>query len=48
MNASALAPLSNIVWHSLDGSQSHLSAGSGRIRRFAPGFLFLAAPLLNC
>lgn len=38
MNASALAPLSNIVWHSLDGSQSHLSAGSGRIRRFAPGF----------
>ena len=34
----ALEPLSNIVWHSLTGPQSHLSAGTTRIRRFAPGF----------
>ena len=38
MDTAALAPLSNIVWHSLDGPQSHLSAGTDRIRRFAPGF----------
>ncbi len=36
--AMALDPLSNIVWHSLTGPQSSLSAGTDRIRRFAPGF----------
>lgn len=34
----ALELLSNIVWHSLNGTQSHLAVGSDRIRRFAPGF----------
>lgn len=33
-----LEPLSNIVWHSLTGPQSHLSAGTEQVRRFAPGF----------
>ena len=34
---SLLDPLSNIVWHSLTGPQSNLSAGTASIRRFAPG-----------
>ena len=38
MTSSALAPFSNIVWHSLSGAQSHRSVGTARIRRFAPGF----------
>jgi ribosomal protein S18 acetylase RimI-like enzyme len=28
----------NIVWHSLSGAQLHLSSGTERIRRYAPGY----------
>ena len=38
MDTSVLESLSNIVWHSLTGPQSHLSAGNARIRRYASGY----------
>jgi ribosomal protein S18 acetylase RimI-like enzyme len=34
----SLEALSNIVWHSLTGAQSKLSAGTDHIRRFAHGY----------
>ena len=33
----------NIIWRCLNGSQRHLSAGTDRARRYAPGFSPLIA-----
>jgi GNAT superfamily N-acetyltransferase len=35
---SPVADFDNILWRSLSGSQRHLSVGTDRIRRYAPGF----------
>ena len=34
----SLAPLDNIVWHSLNGEHAGFSSGTDRIRRYARGF----------
>jgi GNAT superfamily N-acetyltransferase len=36
--AAALAPLDNIVWHSLNGEHAKYSSGTDRVRRYAHGF----------
>jgi hypothetical protein len=37
------ALLDNVIWHSLAGSQAHLSAGTAHVRRYARGYSPIAA-----